>query len=146
MQLPVVDGIREFPPRDFEVVFSLMRELRPHLDFAQFARLCEAARQADDYTLVGVEENGRPVAVMGMRLLHDLVHGAHLYIDDLVVAESHRSRGLGARLLHYAERTATLAGTKQLRLCTGIENEAGRRFYKREGWTERALAIKKRLD
>jgi len=36
---------------------------------------------------------------MGYRLLHDFVHGRHLYIDDLVVTSRLRSSGLGAELL-----------------------------------------------
>jgi hypothetical protein len=32
-----------------------------------------------------------------------------------------------------------------LRLCTGIENESGKRFYEREGWTLKAVAFKKKI-
>jgi hypothetical protein len=34
---------------------------------------------------------------------------------------------------------------KGLRLCTGIENEQGKKFYERNGWSLRAVAYKKKL-
>jgi GNAT superfamily N-acetyltransferase len=61
------------------------------------------------------------------------------------VTASHRSQGLGAELLARAEKIARDLDCRGLRLCTGVENERGKAFYEREGWTARALAFKKPL-
>ena len=123
--------------------WRVMRELRPHLDRDAFVALCRDAATRDGYTLHGALDGGRLVGVMGMRELVDLVHGRHLYVDDLVVAEGARSRGVGSRLLAHAERVARERGGLGLRLCTGVDNAPGRRFYEREGWVARAVAYKK---
>jgi GNAT superfamily N-acetyltransferase len=51
--------------------------------------------------------------------------------------------GFGRQLLLYAEAYAAEAGSCGLRLCTGVANEAGFRFYEREGWELRAVVFKK---
>lgn len=130
---------------DLERCYSVMKELRPHLSFESYISIYREAQEADGYQIVAVEEQDQIVAVMGYRFLSDYVRGKHVYIDDLVSTEKARSKGFGAELLKFAEEIAQMAGCKSLRLCTGIENERGARFYDRNGWTKRAFAYTKKL-
>lgn len=132
-------------PRQFEIAYALMKELRPHIDWQNFIALHDAAKKHDAYTMVAQFEGERAIGVMGYRVLYDYVHGKHLYIDDLIIAAEARSRGLGKTFLQYAEVIAQKKGCAGLRLCTGTENEGGIRFYQREGWTLRAHAFKKKV-
>ncbi len=131
---------------DLERCYPVMKELRTALSFNDYMEIYEQAHKSDGYEIVGVESDGKITAVMGYRILHDYVHGKHLYIDDLVSTESQRSKGLGAQLLAYAENLAKELGCKGLRLCTGIENELGKKFYERHNWKLRAVAYKKKLS
>ena len=133
-------------PDGLERIFPIVKELRPHLDIAEFRRLVSLAHAADGYRLVVREVKGKPVAVMGYRILHDLVHGSHLYIDDLVTTKDERSGGHGAQLLRFAESEARRLGLAGLRLCTGIDNKDAQRFYEREGWEARSMAFKKKMS
>jgi len=136
--------IREIVSKpDLDGAYEVLKQLRPHLSLTRFHELYEAARRADDYTLVGVYRGDECLAVMGYRILHDFVRGTHLYIDDLVTTEAARSTGIGADLLRFAEEEASRRKIAGLRLCTGVENERGKRFYDREGWTLRAVAYTK---
>jgi GNAT superfamily N-acetyltransferase len=130
---------------ELETVFPIIKELRTHLSFSDFIFLYEQAKQSDDYKVVGIYQQASCVGVMGYRVLFDLVHGKHLYVDDLVTTQSVRPRGVGKKLLQFAEEEAKKLGCKGLRLCTGTENEAGKRFYEREGWKFRSVAYKKQL-
>lgn len=130
-------------PDDLEKAFPIVHELRTHLDLDEFKRLVSLAHAADGYRLVAREENRKTMAVMGYRILHDLVHGSHLYIDDLVTTRDARSQGHGAELLRWAEAEARRLGLSGLRLSTGIDNEAARRFYEREGWQLKSVVYKK---
>jgi len=132
-------------PRELEQAFKVIVELRETLSFSDFLAIYETAREADQYRLVAACEQESYVGVMGYRLLSDFVHGKHLYIDDLVVTKENRSRGIGAQMLEHAEKIAKALGCRGLRLCTGVQNEAGKRFYERNGWNPRALAYKKML-
>jgi len=129
-----------------ERLYPVIKELRPDLNFPDFMRHYQAARAADGYELVMlVDGENKILAVMGYRVLHDFVHGRHLYIDDLVITESERSRGWGSKLLSHAEVIARELGCANLRLCTGVENDRGKTFYERNGWKLRAVAYKKQV-
>lgn len=132
-------------PEQFELAYALMKELRPHVDRPTFMAIHDAAKLHDGYTLVAQFEGDRAIGVMGYRVLYDYVHGKHVYIDDLIISADARSKGLGKTFLQYAEQVAVKEGCAGLRLCTGTENEAGIRFYQREGWTLRAHAFKKKV-
>lgn len=125
--------------------YPVMKELRTNLIFEDFLSIYEQAHRRESYEIVALEKEGQVLALMGYRILHDYVHGRHLYIDDLVTTASHRSQGLGAQLLAYAEQLAKDLECKGLRLCTGFENESGKKFYEREGWNLRAVAYKKKI-
>lgn len=130
---------------ELEKCFPVIKELRPHLNYDNYIAIYEQAHKSDGYELIAFEEQGKILAVMGYRFLSDFVRGRHLYIDDLVSTESARSKGLGAELLRYAENIAIENGCKSLRLCTGIENERGIKFYDRNGWNKRAYAYVKKV-
>ncbi len=130
---------------DLERCFPVMKELRPHLSFEEYVSIYNESHAADGYEIVAIEANEKILAVMGYRFLSDYVRGKHVYVDDLVSTEKERSQGLGADLLKYAEEVASANGCRSLRLCTGIENERGVKFYDRNGWTKRAFAYTKKL-
>ncbi len=130
---------------DLEKIYGLMHELRTNLSLDQFQELFFQAQNQNSYMLDALIENEIPVALIGYRILTDFVHGRHLYIDDLVTKESHRSRGIGAKLLSYAETKAKEFDCKNLRLCTGIANELGKKFYEKENWQFKAIVYKKKL-
>lgn len=139
----------EFSPAqtsdDLKLCFPVLSELRPHLTMETFLELYDAASAKEGYRLIMLKSEGSVVALMGYRILHDFVHGRHLYVDDLVTTESQRSKGFGAQLLSYAENLAHEMKCTGLRLCTGIENERGKQFYDRMGWSLRAIVFKKKF-
>lgn len=132
-------------PDDLKKAFVVVKELRTKLDEDEFTRLVKLAVAADGYRLVAREERGQILAVMGYRILHDLAHGSHLYIDDLVTSKDARSEGHGAELLRFAEAEARRLGLSGLRLSTGAENAEAKRFYEREGWDLRSVTYKKKV-
>ncbi len=122
-----------------------MRQLRETLSENDFLERTLAAQTESRYELLGFFENNRCQALMGYRILTDLVHGRHLYVDDLVVDQSIRSKGLGAKLLAKAKEIAREQNCQRLRLCTGAENQRGKQFYERNGWNFRAVVYKTSL-
>ena len=130
---------------NFESVYPLMKQLRPHLTIEQFIHIHDQAKAADQYTLIGYFENETCVGLMGLRTLFDYVHLKHIYIDDLVVEETKRSSGVGRKLLKHAEQIAQQQDCTGLRLCTGHENYRGIKFYENENWLQKALVFKKKI-
>lgn len=131
---------------DLRRAHPVMQELRQGLSLEDFLSLYERAHATSGYEILAVEKDQKIVALMGYRFLYDYVHGKHLYIDDLVSTASQRSHGIGAQLLSHAEKLAQEAGCKNLRLCTGIENEQGKKFYEKNNWNLRAIVYKKKIS
>lgn len=137
--------VRADTPELLAQFYPVLKELRPQLPVEEYLATYAEAHRRDGYELVAAVAGDTVLGVMGYRILYDFVHGKHVYVDDLVATEKHRSRGVGARLLAHAEELARAEGCRGLRLCTGVENEAGKKFYEREGWRARAWAYKKKL-
>ncbi|SDU43176.1 GNAT family N-acetyltransferase [Stappia sp. ES.058] len=119
--------------------FELMRQLRPHLKtVAEFVARWQS-QEAEGYRLLAIYEDGRPVALAGYRLQKNLMHGRHLYLDDLVTEQTRRSGGLGQRLLDHVQTIGHAEGCSRLSLDTPLSNALGHRFYFRQGMLASAL-------
>lgn len=113
--------------------FEAMRQLRPHLrDEAEFlARV--RRQQAGGYRLLAARADARVLGAAGYRLQENLIRGRFVYVDDLVVLESQRRAGTGARLLDEVARLAKAKGCVWMTLDTGLGNAFAQRFYFRWG-------------
>jgi ribosomal protein S18 acetylase RimI-like enzyme len=101
--------IRLLAPGERAAAFSVVRQLRTHLDLDEYlARLAVQARSG--YELAGAFAGEALVGALGMRQVDTLARGAHLHVDDLVVDTAHRGRGVGKALLAYAEADAAHRG------------------------------------
>ncbi|MEK6986157.1 MAG: GNAT family N-acetyltransferase [Candidatus Thermoplasmatota archaeon] len=61
-------------------------------------------------------------------------HGVDAFVDELFVAEAHRGKGLGRRLLEAAEQSVRAAGVVALHLEVDHANPAARRLYESLGY------------
>lgn len=117
-------------------VYSVMRELRPHLSEEQF--VAQALRQMSNagYLLIYVEdERGTPAAASGYRPVEMLHWGKVLYIDDLVTAESARGHGFADHLFNYIVNQAREQGLDAVHLDSGTHSGRwdAHRFYLKHG-------------
>ena len=111
-----------------------MRELRTHLSFEQFRDGYERA-VPEGYRVAAVFDGDECRAVAGYRLMHNLVSGFHIYVDDLVTAERWRSHGYGRELNDYLVARASAEGCESLQLDSATYRRDAHRFYFREGYS-----------
>jgi ribosomal protein S18 acetylase RimI-like enzyme len=128
---------------DIRACFSVMRALRPHHRSADelLARVREQA--AESYRILAAWQDGGVCGLAGYRRQHNLIRGAFCYVDDLVVAETARRSGLGARLLDAVAAEARAQSIGVMVLDTNLENGLGQRFYFRYGMLPAALRFAK---
>ena len=112
--------------------YPVMRELRPHLEEAEFRPLVRKLENAG-YRLAFVRQPEGVVAVAGFWIRENLAWGRFMYVDDLVTLASHRSQGIGSRLLTWLREYAVQEGCRQLHLDSGTQRKDAHRFYDREG-------------
>lgn len=119
--------------------YELMHQLRPHLSSEQeFVERWQRQAPAG-YRLVAIWRDSRPVALAGFRILNNLVHGKHLYVDDLVAEEGSRRRGFGRTLMQWLQSEGRSHGCAKLVLDAALSNTLGHRFYYRQGLLATAL-------
>jgi GNAT superfamily N-acetyltransferase len=119
---------------DLDRISEVMRELRPAYDRAALvARIKE--QQRGGYRVAYVEAGGDVLCVAGFVVGLKLAWGKHIYVDDLVTAERHRSTGAGAKMIEWLKAHALELGCGQLHLDSGVQRFGAHRFYLREGFS-----------
>lgn len=112
--------------------YDVMAELRPHLEREKFVKLIRSM-QADGFRLACIRAGDRVVAVAGYRISTNLFLGHNLYVDDLVTAETARSKGYGRELLAWLRGIAVEDGCRAFHLDSGVQRKRAHEFYLREG-------------
>jgi ribosomal protein S18 acetylase RimI-like enzyme len=131
---------------DIEACFPIMHALRPHLTGS--AEMIERVQRqfSQGYHLLAAWSGDTVVGLAGYRMQENLIRGRFCYVDDLVVAETQRRHGLGARLLDAVAEQARAAGCARLTLDTALDNLLGQRFYFRYGMLPASLRFGMQLD
>jgi GNAT superfamily N-acetyltransferase len=131
---------------DLAACFPVMRDLRPHLTGPDEMNERIRRQFAQGYELLAAWSGSAVVGAAGHRIAENLIRGRFCYVDDLVVAASHRRNGLGARLLDAVAEQARAAGCSWLTLDTSLDNLLGQRFYFRYGMLPSSLRFSQKLD
>ena len=83
----------------------------------------------DDVVFIAREQD-EPVGYVALRPSGDMT----ITIDQLFVAPGHERRGIGRKLLAYAEGYAIARRAPALRIVVEEQNSSARRFYRRVGF------------
>lgn len=125
--------------------WPVMRQLRPHLDEAQYVALVKQMAP-EGYRLAAAVEKDKVVAVAGYRIMTMLYVGRLLYLDDLVSDEAERSRGYGKLLLDWLKQQARDAGCREVQLISRTTRDRAHRFYFREGFNIECFEFRWRVE
>lgn len=72
-------------------------------------------------------------------LISTAMGGKVAMLEDMIIATSYRSRGLGQQLLSAAIDFARQQGCLRITLLTDADNERAQRFYQRQGFVRSAM-------
>ncbi|MBW7982753.1 aminoalkylphosphonate N-acetyltransferase [Enterobacillus tribolii] len=139
--------LRAATSADTEYVYALICELeQTRFDFHRFSAgyLNNLADPHLYYALAW--EHDRPLGFISLHLQFHLHHANWIAeIQELVVAADARGKGVGKRLLGWAETTARKQGAEQTELSTSVRRHDAHRFYQREGYKNTHLRFTKPL-
>lgn len=125
----------ELQPSDVYRMLPLAGILNPRTEVVVLeARLKELFTYAN-YQCFGWEENGKLVAMCGAWTITKLYSGKQLELDNFAVSAEYQSKGLGAKLLMEFESRCKDLGFESIELNAYVLNDAGHRFYFRNGYT-----------
>ena len=127
-----------------DALFTIEQDFTP--DRERQRRGIEMLLQAPDAYVAVAEHEG---AVIGMATLQVVIStaegGSSGLIEDVVVRESHRGRGIGQMLMNHLVAWAENRGLSRLQLLADQDNRPALDFYRKQGWSmTRLIALRKR--
>ncbi len=138
--------VRAAEPRDIEAIAALAGELGyPSTPDEIRARL---RHLPPDVNAIFVADDGQAIGWVHVAAQMSLESGAFAQIRGLIVAETHRGRGIGARLVAAAEEWARARNAPRMRVVSNVIRERTHVFYERNGYrvTKEQKAFEKRLS
>jgi GNAT superfamily N-acetyltransferase len=143
--------IRSATPDDLDalvrllgVLFSIEADFRPDAERQRrgLALLLAAPSRASVFV---ADRAGAVVGMVTAQLVVSTAEGGmSALVEDMVVEEEHRRRGVGRILLGAAEAWAARRGATRLQLLADRENAPALRFYERMGWRPTQLVCLRR--
>lgn len=131
---------------DLGAVWPLVAQLRPEFDEERFlAQMHRQIAQGCRATVV-FDDDGAPRAFACWRVMEMLAVGLHVYVDDLIVDQTVRSRGYGKTLLDWLKAEARRLGCARLQLDSGTQRQDAHAFYLRERLRIEAFHFGVKLD
>jgi len=158
--------IRKAQESDLHEIKSLMLELIESLESEEgidenvVLKNCRKILKAPNAHLLVAELDGEIVGVLHLNVRRTLLHSAPSgLIDELVVSERHRGKGIGRKLIEAAVELSDLLPALKGRLSRGkglkcaeievsteISNLKAREFYKSMGFEEIGVLLEMDLD
>ena len=126
--------IRPMTARDAEAVARLVTELGYPATPEDVARRFDRIDWQENQVVLVAEQSGQVIAWVHAAIHPYLEHDASAEILGLVVADGHRSRGVGEALVRAAESWAEARGCRALRVRSRITRERAHAFYERHGF------------
>ena len=146
--VPLADiAIRPAALADAEPIARLVTELGYATSAGQMDARLDAILRDDDYETLVACDGGTVVGFLGLRcgLLYES-DDRYGQIMAMVVAESHRQRGVGGQLIRAAEAILTERGVRILVVTTGNQRDRAHKFYENNGYTFTGRRYMKRLS
>lgn len=126
---------------DFDGVYALLQQLWPgkEMDRDKVLRVYHLNLETGQYQYRVARQGKDIIGFISWGVKNNLwAEGWLLHIDDLVVAESWRSRRVGTMLLDHARQYALDHDCRYLEVDSGSHRLDAHRFYERYGYCKRA--------
>jgi len=143
--------IRTAREADIPQVYRLMAQLQRLAGVkvageAAFGQQFRLALSDPRFRAFVAEEAGAVQGVITVWLRESLFHGGPVaLVDELIVDESSRGRGIGAQLIEHVVAYCVRLGCAEVEVSTETDNLAARRFYARHGFVEQGVLLEREL-
>lgn len=130
--------------KDMHIVYPVICQLRNNIDIETFLERAKNAKQGG-YKLFYACFDCQILGAIGLRIQDDLCWGHNLYIDDLVVDEALRGKGIGEALMKFALKLAYSQKCEYVRLASGISRTEAHNFYEKLGYHKSSFSFALKL-
>ena len=123
MEVHLVNSEAELPD-----IAKVLLQLRPQYTLDSIIEQIKK-QQESGYQLAYATSDNNILCVAGFVVGEKIAWGKHIYIDDLITNENHRSTGVGSFIIKWFKNHCKELGCKQLHLDSGIQKFPAHRFY-----------------
>ena len=140
--------IREAESRDISVIVQLIQELGTDTDRSPLTEtFMTQYLDSPTSTILLAETQGNVIGLLSYSLRPDLYHAANsCLIEELVVQESMRGKGVGSALLGELLSRLSSRNCAEVSLAVMPDNTGAIRFYKLHGLTEEGLLLERHFN
>lgn len=97
-------------------------------------------------TVILAKEDGKTIGFALVRVVPTVLYAdIHAELTELYVMEEYRQRGIASDLIAFAEQVAVQKGAQSILVQTGDDNVPALALYKKIGYEEYDLVLKKRI-
>ncbi|UCB43564.1 MAG: GNAT family N-acetyltransferase [Dehalococcoidales bacterium] len=132
--------IRAATEKDIPRVLDLYRELvittseieqKRNLSLKEYLQVYEQIKAMPDHELLVAEDEGEVIGSVVLLIVPNLSHGASPWavVENIIVTQKHRRRGVGRQLMEYAITRAREAGCYEIQLSSNKRRRGAHRFY-----------------
>jgi GNAT superfamily N-acetyltransferase len=119
-------------------LYPLIRQLSPKVTEERYLFLLDDML-AHGYRMIAAYEGEVCVGLSGIWTATKIYSGKYMELDNVVVADTHRSQGVGKKLCDFATELALQEGVEMMMLDAYRENQRAHVFYEREGFIRRGF-------
>lgn len=141
----MVRTVQIFTAEEMFPFYPLVNQLQPWLKEEYYqSHLREMVKH--NYSQVVVWENETPVGVSGIWINYKLYCGKYLEMDNVVVDNNYRNKGIGNLLYEKALEIAINENCRVMMLDAYLENTSAHRFYERNGFEKKGFHFIKKIE
>lgn len=120
-------------------LFTQETEFSPNRE-AQTRGLSEIIHNPDIGSILIAHDSGQIIAMINLLYTVSTAFGNRVAIlEDMVVSNHYRGRGIGSKLLKHALDFAISQGCRRVTLLTDASNTEAQRFYERHGFNRSGM-------
>lgn len=139
--------IRKVVKKDFPDCLRLFQELWPNVSInsSDIQSVLEQYLKNENYEIYCYEKDGVIGIVTITKRLTFFYGGKVAIIEDLVIEEKIRNKGIGKRLVDFVEQRMKQEGIRGIELSSDFHRNQTHRFWERMGYKKLAYQFRKNL-
>ncbi len=123
---------------EMEQSFDILKELYPTISFSNYVQTLKEIIP-HNYKQIVIYDDETIVGLSGYWIAKKIWCGKYLEMDNVIVKESHRSKGIGKIMTDHLKKIAESEKCNMLALDVYTDNFKGIKFYMQEGYIPRGF-------
>lgn len=132
--------INRFSTRVFNALRRLLPQLAPDSEFPDEKTFKKILKSGSTHFFIAELDNKEIAGILTL-VTYDIPSGHKVWIEDVVVDESHRGKGYGREMMLYAISYARSTGAKSIELTSRPSRIAANQLYRQLGFVIRETNV-----